>query len=164
MWDKLPTLVNMVFLFDHPGFIQRSLAHTQIKDGSRGFFTDVEKWREFSRTYGKDIGSVNLLGTVLLTANVSFLAIQSIDSAPGGLSYLPQRFSYLSLLAALASIVMGSAVRSPRLFTNYGPWYFRAMMLILGFPFELFLYRCVNCGYVYKGTHFSIFVASCFSF
>ncbi|KAL4066453.1 hypothetical protein V8B97DRAFT_1022532 [Scleroderma yunnanense] len=61
MWDKLPTLVNMVFLFDHPGFIQRSLAHTQIKDGSRGFFTDVEKWREFSRTYGKDIGSVNLL-------------------------------------------------------------------------------------------------------
>ena len=47
---------------------------------------------------------------------MSFLAIQSIDNI--GLSYLPQRFSYLSLLAALASIVMGAAVRSPRLFVS----------------------------------------------
>jgi len=49
---------------------------------------------------------------------MSFLAIQSIDTAPGGLSYLPQKCSYLSLLAALASIVMGLAVRSPRLFVS----------------------------------------------
>ena len=55
---------------------------------------------------------------MLLAANMSFLAIQSIDSAPDGLSYLPQRFSYLSLFAALTCIVMGLAVRSPRLFVS----------------------------------------------
>jgi len=54
--------------------------------------------------------------TVLLAANVIFLAIQTVDDA--GLSYLPQIFSYISLLAALASIVMGSAVRIPRLFVS----------------------------------------------
>ncbi|KAL4066452.1 hypothetical protein V8B97DRAFT_2025420 [Scleroderma yunnanense] len=143
MWAKSPSLFNMVFLLDHPGFIQRSLADTQTKNKNRECSTDVEKWRRFSGTYGEDIGNVSLLfkqDTVLLAANVSFLAIQSVDSAPEGLSYLPQRFSYLSLLAALASIVMGSSVRSPRLFTNYGSWYFVTMTLILGFPFELFLY------------------------
>ena len=53
---------------------------------------------------------------MLLAANMSFLAIGSIDSH--GLSYWPQRFSYLSLLAALTCIVMGSAVRSLRLFVS----------------------------------------------
>ncbi|KIM61877.1 hypothetical protein SCLCIDRAFT_860312 [Scleroderma citrinum Foug A] len=71
---------------------------------------------------------------------MGFLAIQSVDSAPGGLSYLPQRFSYLSLISALSSIVMGSAVRSPRLFTNRGPFYFYAVILTLVSPFAVFLY------------------------
>jgi len=53
---------------------------------------------------------------------MNFLAIQSVDNE--GLSYLPQRFSYLSLLAALASIVMGSAVRSPRLFVSNSQNYY----------------------------------------
>ncbi|KIM56355.1 hypothetical protein SCLCIDRAFT_243919 [Scleroderma citrinum Foug A] len=109
---KLPSLFNMLFLLDHPGFIQRSLAATQV--GGRS--TDIRKWDAFSRTYREDIANVNLLGTVLLAANVSFLAIQTVDNA--GLSYLPQVFSYISLLAALASIVMGSAVRIPRLFVS----------------------------------------------
>ncbi|KAL4062382.1 hypothetical protein V8B97DRAFT_2026836 [Scleroderma yunnanense] len=96
--DKLPSLFNMLFLLDHPGFIQRSLAATQGKRKA-----DIRKWDEFSPT-------------VLLAANVSFLAIQTIDNA--GLSYLPQRFSYISVLAVLASIVMGSAVRILRLFVS----------------------------------------------
>ncbi|KIM53181.1 hypothetical protein SCLCIDRAFT_458566 [Scleroderma citrinum Foug A] len=138
MWTNSSSLLNMVAFMDHPGFIRRSLAHTQIKN--IGYSTDVKRWRKFSQTYTEDIQHVGLLATVLLAANMSFLAIQSIDSGPGGLSYLPQKFSYLSLLAALASIVMGLAVRSPRLFTNHGPFYSQAIILILGFPFELFLY------------------------
>ncbi|KAG6330803.1 hypothetical protein ID866_8287 [Astraeus odoratus] len=132
----------MLFLLDHSGFIHRSLAATQVGTGQ----TNVEKWKIFSDTYRDDIANVNLLATVLLAANVSFLAIQSVDTAPKGLSSLPQRFSYISLLAALASIVMGSAVRTPRVFTNYGGFYFSTMVLILGFPFELFLYRYVGSG------------------
>ncbi|KAL4062376.1 hypothetical protein V8B97DRAFT_1877952 [Scleroderma yunnanense] len=131
--DKLPSLFNMLFLLDHPGFIQRSLPATQ---GKRK--TDIRNWDEFSRTHREDIANVNLLVSLALMHIFSFLAIQTIDNA--GLSYLPQQFSYISVLAALASIVMGSAVRIPRLFTNYGTFYFRAMMLILGFLFELFLY------------------------
>ncbi|KAL4080555.1 hypothetical protein J3A83DRAFT_25313 [Scleroderma citrinum] len=102
----------MLFMLDHPGFIRRSLAATQVTE-NREHFTDVKKWHDFSLAYREDIANVNLLGTVLLATNVSFLAIQSIDNA--GLSYLPQKFSYMSLLAALASIMMGSAVRIPRL-------------------------------------------------
>ncbi|KIM50427.1 hypothetical protein SCLCIDRAFT_1225352 [Scleroderma citrinum Foug A] len=115
MWTKGPSLFNMVSLLDHPGLIQRSLAHTQIKkDGV--YSTDAKKWGEFCKTYASDTIQVNLLATVLLAANMSFLGIPPIND--NGLSYLPQRFSYLSLLAALASIVMGSAVRSPRLFVS----------------------------------------------
>ncbi|KAL4066454.1 hypothetical protein V8B97DRAFT_1980016 [Scleroderma yunnanense] len=134
---RCPTLLDMLFMLDHPGFIRRSLAATQVTE-NREHFTDVKKWHDFSLAYREDIANVNLLGTVLLATNVSFLAIQSIDNA--GLSYLPQKFSYMSLLAALASIMMGSAVRIPRLFTGHNASYFRAMVYILGFPFELFLY------------------------
>ncbi|KIM61881.1 hypothetical protein SCLCIDRAFT_860538 [Scleroderma citrinum Foug A] len=117
MWTKSHSLFNMVTLLDYPGFVHRSLAHTQIKEDDV-YSTDVEKWREFSRIYADNIQYISLLATVLLAANMSFLAIASIDQAPHGISYLPQRFSYWSLLSALTSIVMGSAVHSPRLFVN----------------------------------------------
>ncbi|KAI6152835.1 hypothetical protein EDD17DRAFT_1633888 [Pisolithus thermaeus] len=68
--------------------------------------------------FQKDIENINLLATVLLTANFSFLAIQSIDAQ--GLSYWPQRLSYTSLLSAMGSILMGLAVRTPRFFVSYG--------------------------------------------
>ncbi|KIM56244.1 hypothetical protein SCLCIDRAFT_248929 [Scleroderma citrinum Foug A] len=109
-------LINMVLFLDHPGFIQRSLADTQGKD-SMGIYTDIEKWRKFSHTYAEDTNSVSLLGTVLIAANVGFLAIQTVDK-PDGVFSLPQRFSYLSLLFAQASVVMGLAIRSPRLFID----------------------------------------------
>lgn len=163
VWTKGSGLINMVFFLDHPGFIHRSLAGTQGKDSILGTYTDVEKWRKFSKTYAEDTSNISLLGTVLLGANVSFLAIQSIDKTNG--FSLPQKFSYLSLLVALASIVMGLAVRSPRLFTNYGPLYFEAMRLILGFPFELFLFSVLffllalltHCAE--NGAHFQLFSA-----
>jgi len=51
----------MVFLLDHPGFIQRSLADTQGKDSRGAYYTDVDKWRKFSRTYAEDTSNVSLL-------------------------------------------------------------------------------------------------------
>lgn len=54
---------------------------------------------------------------MLIAANVGFLAIQTVDK-PDGVFSLPQRFSYLSLLFAQASVVMGLAIRSPRLFVS----------------------------------------------
>ena len=60
MWTKGPSLFNMVSLLDHPGLIQRSLAHTQIKkDGV--YSTDAKKWGEFCKTYASDTIQVNLL-------------------------------------------------------------------------------------------------------
>lgn len=159
LWTKSPSLVSMIFLFDHPGFIQRSLAATQVKDESGRVYTDVEKWHKFSCMYADYLNNITLLGTVFLTTNVGFLAIQSVDTAPGGLSSLPQLWSYLSLLTALVSIAMGSIVRSPRQFTSYSRLYFETMKLILGFPFKLFVYsvmffclailsRCIQYGAV----------------
>lgn len=48
-------------LFDHPGFIRRALAQTEVKDGSGTIYTDVEKWCEFSRMYAEHIDNVTLL-------------------------------------------------------------------------------------------------------
>ncbi|KAI6033393.1 hypothetical protein EDC04DRAFT_2897889 [Pisolithus marmoratus] len=153
---RLPNIFSMLSSLDHPGFISRALGATQRKQAvqksgsdatqrgnqSCGHETDVEKWKVFGDTFQKDVENINLLATVLLTANFSFLAIQSIDGK--GLSYWPQRLSYTSLLCALGSILMGLAVRTPRFFTAYSSFYFQVMALVLGFPFELFLYRCVE--------------------
>ncbi|KAI6039741.1 hypothetical protein EDC04DRAFT_1637659 [Pisolithus marmoratus] len=149
---RLPNIFSMLSALDHPGFISRALGATQRKQAvqksgldatqhgsqSCGHETDVEKWKVFGDTFQKDVENINLLATVLLTANFSFLAIQSIDGK--GLSYWPQRLSYTSLLCALGSILMGLAVRTPRFFTAYSSFYFQVMALVLGFPFELFLY------------------------
>lgn len=51
-------------------------------------------------------------------ANVALLAIQTVDQPPAGMNHLPEKFSYLSILAALGSIVVGLTVRSPRLFVS----------------------------------------------
>lgn len=110
-------LLVMLLFLDHPGFIERSLRNTQ--DNGQ---TNVGKWLTFCDTFQKDVESVTLLATVLLTAN---------------------RLSYMSLLAALGSILMGLAVRVPRCFTAYNKTYFQLMALVLGFPFELFLYSIV---------------------
>ncbi|KAI6125660.1 hypothetical protein EDD16DRAFT_1557965, partial [Pisolithus croceorrhizus] len=135
--DIQACIVVMLLFLDHPGFIERSLRNTQ--DNGQ---TDVSKWLTFCETLQKDVESVTLLATVLLTANVSFLAIQTVDSL-NGLHTWPQRLSYMSLLSALGCILMGLAVRVPRCFTAYNDTYFQLMALVLGFPFELFLYSIV---------------------
>ncbi|KAJ3516749.1 hypothetical protein NLJ89_g920 [Agrocybe chaxingu] len=57
----------------------------------------TDDWKEFS-----------LYATVLLNANVAFLAIQSVDDAapPDGRS-LPQRASYFSIMTSIGSIMLG---------------------------------------------------------
>ncbi|KDR80110.1 hypothetical protein GALMADRAFT_242351 [Galerina marginata CBS 339.88] len=57
-----------------------------------------EEWQEFV-----------LWSTVVLTANVAFLAIQSVDSKPDNLPYRSpaQISSYLSVVASIGSIVLG---------------------------------------------------------
>ena len=62
VWAERSSLLNMMFLLDHPGFIDRSLSNTQIKDkGSRTFSTDFEKWKKFSHIYAEDTSRLNLL-------------------------------------------------------------------------------------------------------
>lgn len=151
--DKLAGILSMLSVLDHPGFIGRALGATQQSKAKReraaarqrevtpqihDHETDVAKWMVFSDTFQKDVENINLLATVLMTANFSFLAIQSIDQ--NGLTYWPQRLSYTSLLSAMGSILMGLAVRTPRFFTAHSSRYFQIMVLVLGFPFELFLY------------------------
>ncbi|KAI5998373.1 hypothetical protein F5J12DRAFT_849981 [Pisolithus orientalis] len=131
---SLYNLLCMLMFLDHPGFVERSLKGTQYRRK-----TDINKWVAFWETFQKDVENINLLATVLLSGNVSFLAIITNN----GLSYWPQRLSYVSLVAALGSILMGLAVRTPRFFTAYTPFYFQVMVLVLGFPFELFLYSII---------------------
>ncbi|KAG6329045.1 hypothetical protein ID866_10045, partial [Astraeus odoratus] len=115
------------------GFIRRSLIATQ-HPGTRT--TDIEKWKSFSESYQESTSNINLLATVLLSANVGFLAIGSVDQA--GPSYWPQKLSYLSLAASMASILVGLAVRAPRFLTTHHTLRFYCMVLVLGSPFVYF--------------------------
>ncbi|KIK11930.1 hypothetical protein PISMIDRAFT_689311 [Pisolithus microcarpus 441] len=64
--------------------------------------------------FQKDVSNINLLATVLLAGNANFLSITNQH----GLSYWPQKLSYVSLVAALGSILVGLAVRNPRIFVS----------------------------------------------
>ncbi|KAI5994007.1 hypothetical protein EDD15DRAFT_874143 [Pisolithus albus] len=120
-------LICMLMFLDHPGFINRSLRATQHHRK-----TNIDEWKEFWEMFQKD-------ATVLLAGNANFLSITNQH----GLSYWPQKLSYVSLVAALGSILVGLAVRNPRIFTAYSVTYFNIMLLVLGFPFELFLYSII---------------------
>lgn len=121
-------LCNMVVSLDRFRYVSNALAATQVDHQ-----TDLDKWESFSNTFRKQIDTSNLLATVLLAANVGFLAIQSVDQE--GISYWPQRLSYMSLFTSLASIIMGLTVRVPRFFTAHSRLYFIMMLLALYFPF-----------------------------
>ncbi|KAF9225844.1 hypothetical protein BS17DRAFT_729968 [Gyrodon lividus] len=66
-----------------------------------------DKWNMFVNKLNSQLQDTNLLATVLLNANVGFLAIQSVDNG-GGIT-LRQLASYMSLVASMASIVLGLA-------------------------------------------------------
>ncbi|KAL4079409.1 hypothetical protein J3A83DRAFT_1089265 [Scleroderma citrinum] len=64
-----------------------------------------EKWNVFVNQLTSLFQDTNLLATVLLTSNVGFLAINSVDSGRG--VSLRQIASYLSLMASFGSIMLG---------------------------------------------------------
>ncbi|KAI6096850.1 hypothetical protein F5141DRAFT_1151340 [Pisolithus sp. B1] len=147
--DSLYSLICMLMFLGHPEFIQRSLKATQHRpksnnehspeDTQHRHTTNLDDWKEFWKMFQKDVSNINLLVTVLLAGNANFLNITNQH----GLSYWPQRLSYASLMAALGSILVGLAVRNPRIFTAHSRGYFQVMVLVLGFPFELFLYSII---------------------
>ncbi|KAI6044154.1 hypothetical protein EDC04DRAFT_462348 [Pisolithus marmoratus] len=106
-----------------------------MQDGRQ---TDIDKFRDFWADFQKRLQNVTLLATVLLATNIGFLAIQSVDQQ--GLSYLPQKCSYMSIMVTLGSIVGGFALRMPRVLKNSTVFHFDTIALILGFPSALFLY------------------------
>ncbi|KAF9237090.1 hypothetical protein BU15DRAFT_76323 [Melanogaster broomeanus] len=65
----------------------------------------TEEWNTFVKKLNSQLQDTNLLATVLLNANVGFLAIQSVDDS-GGIS-IKQLASYMSLVASLSSIILG---------------------------------------------------------
>ncbi|KAK7017518.1 hypothetical protein VNI00_018597 [Paramarasmius palmivorus] len=65
-------------------------------------------WREFIASMNAEWQQLILLGTVILTANVAFLAIQSIDEATFNPDRSPAQIaSYLSVMASIGSILTG---------------------------------------------------------
>ncbi|KAI6009046.1 hypothetical protein EDC04DRAFT_872782 [Pisolithus marmoratus] len=131
---NLSGLIYMLMFLDYPGFIERSIKATQHHHA-----TNVAEWKEFWKTFQSEVGNINVLATMLVAGNANFLSITSQH----GLSYLPQQLCYISLVAALGSIWMGLAVRIPRFFTAYSEVYLRVMVMVLGIPFELFLYSTI---------------------
>ncbi|KAF9230470.1 hypothetical protein BU15DRAFT_57204, partial [Melanogaster broomeanus] len=65
----------------------------------------TEKWNTCVNKLNSQLQDTNLLATVLLNANVGFLAIQSVDNGDG--IPLKQLASYMSLVASLSSIILG---------------------------------------------------------
>ncbi|KAF9244122.1 hypothetical protein BU15DRAFT_59465 [Melanogaster broomeanus] len=104
-WRYHPSLLMTVcapLLFMAPVTSVRSLHRIFVDDK-----TSTEKWNMFVNKLNSQLQDTNLLATVLLNANVGFLAIQSVDD--GGGTSLRQLASYMSLVASLASIVLGLA-------------------------------------------------------
>ncbi|KAF9237085.1 hypothetical protein BU15DRAFT_63466 [Melanogaster broomeanus] len=62
-------------------------------------------WNTCFNNLNSQLQDTNLLATVLLNANVGFLAIQSVDNGDG--IPLKQLTSYMSLVASLSSIILG---------------------------------------------------------
>ncbi|KAG1851965.1 hypothetical protein F4604DRAFT_1303455 [Suillus subluteus] len=62
-------------------------------------------WRTFVQKLNAEMQDFNLLATVLLSVNVGFLAIQSVDS--GGGHSLSQVTSYVSVISSFGSMLLG---------------------------------------------------------
>ncbi|KAF9223223.1 hypothetical protein BS17DRAFT_781512 [Gyrodon lividus] len=81
---------------------------TNVRALHRVFVDEIvseEKWNAFVNKLNSQLQDTNLLATVLLNANVGFLAIQSVDNGNG--KSLRQLTSYVSLVASMASIILG---------------------------------------------------------
>ncbi|KAG1831950.1 hypothetical protein DFJ58DRAFT_671222, partial [Suillus subalutaceus] len=82
-------------------------------------------WRTFVQKLNAEMQDFNLLATVLLSVNVGFLAIQSVDS--GGGHSLSQVTSYVSVISSFGSMLLGvniarqSYTRGPDMVDNAVP-------------------------------------------
>lgn len=94
-------LIVMVapFLFLDPMALVREL-HTIFVDNT----PSSERWNTFNLNLNGQLQDSTLLATVLLNANVGFLAISSVDT--GGRSPV-QVASYMSLVSSLGSMILG---------------------------------------------------------
>ncbi|KAG2067988.1 hypothetical protein BDR04DRAFT_1210028, partial [Suillus decipiens] len=102
-WTYTPSLLMVVvapFLFLDP--------MTQVQELHRAFVDEVaisSRWNALSSKLKGRLQDSNLLATVLLNANVGFLAINSVDR--GGRSAI-QIASYMSLVTSFGSIMLGN--------------------------------------------------------
>ncbi|KAG2066957.1 hypothetical protein BDR04DRAFT_1159614 [Suillus decipiens] len=102
-WSYKPSIYMTVFaplLCMVPVSHLRSL-HTSFVDD----LASTSEWKIFITRLNGQLQNLNLLGTVLLGANVGFLAIQSVDSGTGRSP--TQIASYMSLVLSFGSIALG---------------------------------------------------------
>ncbi|KAH7909165.1 hypothetical protein BJ138DRAFT_1200448 [Hygrophoropsis aurantiaca] len=93
-------MVATALLFHAPSTHLRSLHKIFVDE-----IANATTWNAFTTKLNNELQDFNLLATVLLNANVGFLAIQSVDDG-NGIS-LRQIASYLSLVASMTSIIAG---------------------------------------------------------
>ncbi|KAG0697598.1 hypothetical protein DFH29DRAFT_1082268 [Suillus ampliporus] len=102
-WSYKPSIYMTIFaplLCMAPVAHVRSL-HTSFVDD----LASTAEWKIFITRLNGQLQNLNLLGTVLLGANVGFLAIQSVDSGTGRSP--TQIASYMSLVLSFGSIALG---------------------------------------------------------
>ncbi|KAG2154240.1 uncharacterized protein EDB93DRAFT_1248442 [Suillus bovinus] len=102
-WSYKPSIYMTIFaplLCMAPVAHVRSL-HTSFVDD----LASTSEWKIFITKLNGQLQNLNLLGTVLLGANVGFLAIQSVDSGTGRSP--TQIASYVSLVLSFGSIALG---------------------------------------------------------
>ncbi|SJK98144.1 uncharacterized protein ARMOST_01404 [Armillaria ostoyae] len=110
--SKRTLLVTLLspFLFFTPDI---HLATLKKIGGDGHVHTHKASWTNFTLKLNTEWQEVTLYATVLLNANVAFLAIQSVDdaSADGGRSSA-QIASYVSMIASIGSIILGTRMRA----------------------------------------------------
>ncbi|KAG1862798.1 hypothetical protein DFJ58DRAFT_775187 [Suillus subalutaceus] len=102
-WSYKPSIYMTIFaplLCMAPVAHVRSL-HTSFVDD----LASTSEWKIFITRLNGQLQNLNLLGTVLLGANVGFLAIQTVDSGAGRSP--TQIASYMSLVLSFGSIALG---------------------------------------------------------
>ncbi|KAG2342328.1 hypothetical protein BDR05DRAFT_358684 [Suillus weaverae] len=102
-WSYKPSIYMTIFaplLCMAPVAHVRSL-HTSFVDD----LASTSEWKIFITRLNGQLQNLNLLGTVLLGANVGFLAIQSVDAGAGRSP--TQIASYISLVLSFGSISLG---------------------------------------------------------
>ncbi|KAF9010175.1 hypothetical protein BDQ17DRAFT_1004707 [Cyathus striatus] len=82
--------------------------YNQLKEMSVDSLVNEPSWVHILKKLTDEWKEFTLYATVVLTANVAFLAIQSIDEAapPGGRTGI-QRASYFSIITSIGAIILG---------------------------------------------------------